>query len=1444
MAIQTESIQIKYILDNKEAIRNLGLLQDQYDNLKTIQKEVANSDDPAHQQRVKGIIEQRKEIENLTDKVKELKKTQETSNKPTKEKREESKALNAELKAAKEELKRRQEEYTSSTEYKNQLADLEKRIADERAVLGDYGLTAKELNRIIKENSIKMGNLAPNSEEAIQLKERNQRLNTIKNGGFDSKEIGQGLLDIFQKEGMAALKMKELDTLASHLFKTIKEGSQVGQMEQHELYQDFLKVNAAIGSIDDLNKKNIKAEREYQATLKQTINTQKLEANSIEHLREFYKLLNKELEQTNDLESNTGKIDLIQNVADTIKKKESLINGTGGFLGKIFGGEATGALLAGGVAGAITGGLSTAFALVLGGWRDVVNKIKEKAQELTVIQNAFDVTRQQAKAINDDLSSIDTGTTVAELNKLVALGGDINITKREIHGFVEEGDKIGQVLAGDFDSTEQAVEMLAKLRGEFKETKNLDMAEHLRRTGSALKEINADGPASTKGITDFLKRAGTIPNVLKPAIQELIGYGAVFEEANISAELSATNFSKIITVGSTNTATFAKQMKLSKDATTDLINTKPNEFVLKLAESLSKLKGSDLAQTMKNLKLEGGEVYSVMGVIIDNIEKIRTKQKLANQAYDDGTRIQRNFNEINKDQAAQIDKTAKAWDIVKTKMVSIVALLAGPLLQWTAGMAKQADSVTTAYTKQSQQLKDVHKNVVPLVSEYKKLQEDAKKGADNHERLNQVIQQLGNFVPGAVSQWGSYGQAISINIGLMDDFIKKQEEAFKNKKNTLKQTTNEEIYAAYKERNKLISVINNISKSGDYLIHKQLVDTYRTKINEYNGVIVNARKTLKDLETDIKITDTKGDKDKPIITEPPTLTQKKSGKKDDSYARYLQEEDKKLTELRAKAAFDERLRLASEQEKKKLLIDKQAEDEITKLKETFKTKDGIVIEFAKLSKEKQELITQEELLIKEKATAEKLEIDKEYLRKSDKLYEDAANQTVKIAQDAKAQELREKKAKAKDGTLASYNADVAIINNNTANDVFATRQDFAKQKIEAEGNSEALQLIAENEKNAIIGIEKRATSERDALWEKYYKSIQQKAKDNNIKLLQLKVEEADFNHQDSYDEKVALLEAEHILAVNAAREREEDISVIEAEFRLKRKQLDEDHTQGVLGEVIKYYSKAFSTITNLIGSDIQNRIIESENATNTAIDNINRQKDAQVITSRQAAKEEKIIRDKADKEQKKLKKEQFELDKAAKLSQIIIETVKAVMAAGGPLTPFGALTAAAGAVEFGLAASQKFPGYEEGSFVKSTNQNLPMVKPSSTAVLAWLNEKGTEYVVPNWQLNDPYVAEMVNEIEHRRKNKITGKPEIALETGGHSSTTSISTPTTNYSGDFREAVDELGKHIDTFRTIIESGIHAYTIIDEQDIYKLEQKKVILQQKLNAANTSSSNTLLP
>ena len=78
---------------------------------------------------------------------------------------------------------------------------------------------------------------------------------------------------------------------------------------------------------------------------------------------------------------------------------------------------------------------------------------------------------------------------------------------------------------------------------------------------------------------------------------------------------------------------------------------------------------------------------------------------------------------------------------------------------------KQVDSIN----KSSEKVSD-------LVERYKKLKVEAKDNAEKQLELEKVIRLIGKAVPGAVTEIDKYGDALEINVGKTDDFIKKQEE--------------------------------------------------------------------------------------------------------------------------------------------------------------------------------------------------------------------------------------------------------------------------------------------------------------------------------------------------------------------------------------------------------------------------------------------------------------------------------------------------------------------------------------------------------------------------------------------------------------------------------------------------------------------------------------------
>ena len=1222
------------------------------------------------------------------------------------------------------------------------------------------------------------------------------------------------------------------------------------------------------------------------AGIQKIIKEEGLEKVSTQQLIELQKALEVAEKHRIDRSSEGHKeeIENIRKVKEELKKRDEEKapedpNG-GGFLGmlkNVKSGIMPGIVggLIGTLSGGIIGGAVELFGKLASSFGETIDRIKTKAQEITAIQTSLDISRNKAREINKDLGEIDTTTSVAELNKLVEVAGDLNEPIDNIQNFVTKADQIGTVMGKEMGGIEESVTMISKLKEEFKQTRDLKTDEALQRIGSMLKQLNLAGPATTQGITEFLKRVGNIPDAIKPSITQLAGFAAVFEEANLSSEISATAFANILTVGANNINTFAKQMRISTTEVRNLINENPNEFVLQFAKSLQGLKGDKLAQTLKILHLEGSEAFKTIGVLTDNLEKVRQKQDLANQSMQDGTTIQRIFNEINNDEAAKIEKIGKSWDKVKGSMTSWVAFIIGPAINALADLTKKTETMDEAYRKQEEKTKFLTQATKPLVEKYWELGTNMKRTKEQQQEFETTVSKLGKIVPEAVTQWGNYGQAIQVNIGIVEEAIKKQQQLQNLMKKQYIQNYTNEDNKLWAERADLMKQLNEFTS-----IQKKLQDP-TTQAYERGRLELRAEQmkkgigTIQDRITTItnKVKENIEAKKKldefATIAEPPkpdgkggnTNTGGNGGLSKDPNTgaidpnrilKFEQEQHDNLTELQDKLAYEERLALADEKEKRLLIVEHKADEETAKVKQQFKDINGLILTQSQWSKEQKEVVEREQILIQNRLNAEKLDIQKEFIRKEDELFESHANHIIQLAQDTRKEELSMELnlAKKSGNRTEQYIIQKTIINTDQSGEEQQAKLKYLKEYESAKENANLLKIVEEDYQKTLEAIklkyDKKRAENLDASWENE-KQINQK---NRLTALQLDTTDP---HKNAFLAKKALLEAEHQAELENAEKTGADIANINRKYAQSREALEHEHLISVAEKAVQYYEQAFSTILNIAKANTQNRMTQEQLAYDRSIAQLDSQKNNGLKTNRQYNKErEKLEKDHAKKENA-LKKEQFEQEKIATISSIIMQTALAVMKAA-PNVPLQILTGITGAAQLAIAAEQASP-YSQGGIVKEASKKLSTAKkPSPTSVLAWLNEEGTEFVAnakavqnPAWAIFEPILNDMNQ-----------GKTIKGLATGGYHPD-SVTTPrtipffsepntTSNQANNiqleqFNENVKLLSQSINSFVDAIKQPISANVAIGSEEIYKLEQERERLNNSLSEAYMSTSKSLI-
>ncbi|WP_019986275.1 phage tail tape measure protein [Rudanella lutea] len=308
--------------------------------------------------------------------------------------------------------------------------------------------------------------------------------------------------------------------------------------------------------------------------------------------------------------------------------------------------------------------LERAFSFV----QDGIKKALELTDQMSGVAKATNLSTEAVAELSGELDKIDTRSTKESLMDIAQIGGQLGVANEELLGFVKSVDMANVALGDEFSGgAEEVSAKLGGLQKLFKETKDLQAGEAIEKIGSAINELGAAGSATGPVVADFTARMGQLGD-LSPQIAETMGLGAAFQELGLSAEIASGGLTNILLTAAKDTATFAQQLGITRDEMKQLINTNPNEFLLRLAESLKNVPADQLATRLDDLGIKSQEATKVMSLLKDQTQMVREKQDLANKAMAEGTSLQKEFNTVNNNAAAEYDKSQKALALLATNI--------------------------------------------------------------------------------------------------------------------------------------------------------------------------------------------------------------------------------------------------------------------------------------------------------------------------------------------------------------------------------------------------------------------------------------------------------------------------------------------------------------------------------------------------------------------------------------------------------------------------------------------------------------------------------------------------------------------------------------------------------------------------------------------------------
>lgn len=305
---------------------------------------------------------------------------------------------------------------------------------------------------------------------------------------------------------------------------------------------------------------------------------------------------------------------------------------------------------------------------VVGTARQYVQAYADMQEAESQVMKYTGMTREQVADLNEELKRMDTRTPREQLNALAGDAGRLSITSKEgILEFVDAADKINVALGEDLG--EDAVKNIGKLAQMFGEDDTMGLRGAMLATGSAVNTLGQSSSANEGFLVQFAARVAGAAHQANIAQTDILGFAAAMDENMLREETSATAYQKILMKMYTDTASFANAAGLELNGFSKLLKEDANEAMLQFAEGLSKKGGlADLAPIFGDLKTEGAGVSTVLSVMAGKADEIREHQKLANEAYREGTSILAEYEVQNDTVQAGLDKAKKNFAEIGIKL--------------------------------------------------------------------------------------------------------------------------------------------------------------------------------------------------------------------------------------------------------------------------------------------------------------------------------------------------------------------------------------------------------------------------------------------------------------------------------------------------------------------------------------------------------------------------------------------------------------------------------------------------------------------------------------------------------------------------------------------------------------------------------------------------------
>ena len=471
-------------------------------------------------------------------------------------------------------------------------------------------------------------------------------------------------------------------------------------------------------------------------------------------------------------------------------------------------------------------------------------------QEMENVRKYTGQTSEQVHEMNEKFKELDTRTARERLNQLAGDAGRLGIQGQEaIMEFVDAADKINVALGDDLG--ENAVKNIGKLAMSFGTDKTMGLRGAMLATGSAVNELSQNSSAAANYLVDFTARVAGFGKQVGLTQSQIMGFAAVMDENMLQDEMAATAFGQLLVKMTTDIETFANITGMKTEAFKKMVTEDINGAVLAVAKSLQGRDMQEMGKIFDDMNLNGQRAIGVLATLGQKVGDVQERQRIANEAFEQGTSIIDEFNIQNTTVQANLEKEQKKFRDLAIVLGEKLMPIARYGITTGALLVKSISALISFVEKYAVTLTALSVTLAAVVALKEKDVIVSKLQVFWNEKLLVACKRLWAVL--IANPWAAVATAVALVIGLMADFSRKSDAVAEStrklnkiKEDARKRTLEEKdsiemlIKASKNDKLSLEERLNAIGK-----LQKQ-IPNYITELDKETGRYKENKKALDD----------------------------------------------------------------------------------------------------------------------------------------------------------------------------------------------------------------------------------------------------------------------------------------------------------------------------------------------------------------------------------------------------------------------------------------------------------------------------------------------------------------------------------------------------------------------------------------------------------------------